>query len=410
MAGRYRFEASGAQSTRGDETNETESAAPILHGGPFYRLQQAAGLMDADNPRTARRAVLFALVSWLPLVILAGAQGLAISGGPERAMLLDFSAHARYLLAVPLLIVVEVAANRRFVIMADYLIASGIIAESERRRFADIISDTQRLRDSRVAALIFLLLAYTTSVLSTFYIVKFYPNTWLATGTVGARALSWAGFWQIAVSLPLFQFLVYSSLWTWFAWLIYLWRLSRLKLRLTPTHQDRAGGLNVLGDSSYVIAIFVFAAGSVVAAVWAEQIVFYGASIGDFNKPFIAYLALAILFSFGPLLFFTGKLNRLRLSGLRDYGALVSRQAQHIEDKWIKNGGPQSEPILDGRDIASLKDMNESYKVVSSMKLVPLEFRAIVVIAVAALIPMFPLILMEFPLKQILKTLLGVVF
>lgn len=121
-------------------------------------------------------------------------------------------------------------------------------------------------------------------------------------------------------------------------------------------------------------------------------------------------LLLAIMFSFGPLLFFTGKLNRLRLSGLRDYGALVSRQAHHFEDKWIKSGGPQSEPILDGRDIASLKDMNESYKVVSSMKLVPLEFRAIVVIAVAALIPMFPLILMEFPLKQILKTLLGVVF
>jgi hypothetical protein len=388
----------------------TWGAETVLSAGPFNRLQAAVGLMDADNPRTVVRATLFALVSWLPLVILAGVQGGALDGGPEQAMLLDFPSHARFLLAVPLFIVGEVAADRRFLITADYLVASDIVADSERRRYAGIISDTRRLRDSRMAALFLLLLAYATSAFATYYSVKLHPVTWRAAGGAGSGTLSWAAFWEVAVSLPLFQFLFYSSLWTWFVWFIYLWRLSRLRLRLAPTHQDGAGGLNILGDSSYVIAIFVFAIGTVVGSIWAGQIIFYGASVGDFHKYFIVYLLLALSFSFGPLLVFSGTLNRLRLSGLRDYGALASRQAHLFHDKWVKSAGPEGKSILGNPDIGSLCDMNNSYKAVSKMKLVPLDLKSVAVIAIAALIPMVPLILMEFPLKEVLKTLVGVVF
>jgi hypothetical protein len=325
-------------------------------------------------------------------------------------MLLDFSSHARFLIAVPLFIVGEVAADKRFSITADYLVASGIVADSDRRRYADIISDTRRLRDSRMAALFLLLLAYTTSALAIFYSLKFDPLTWRAVETAGGRTLSAAGVWEVALSLPLFQFLFYSSLWTWLVWFIYLWRLSRLKLCLAPAHQDGAGGLNILGDSSYVISIFVFAIGSVVASLWARQIVFYGASVRNFQKSFIVYLLLALLFSFGPLLVFSGKLNRLRLSGLRDYGTLASRLAHLFDDKWIKSAPAEGESILGNRDIGSLCDMNNSYMAVGKMKPVPSDLRSVAVIAIAALIPMVPLILMEFPLKEVLKTLVGVVF
>jgi hypothetical protein len=346
-------------------------------------------------------------VSWLPLVILAGGQGLALDSEPGRSMLLDFPIHARFLLAVPLFILGEAAADKRFLIVADYLVASRIVADSERRRYAGIIFDARRLRDSRMAELFLLLLAYATSALATFYIMKSHPFTWRA---AEAGTLSLAALWEVGISLPLFQFLLYSSLWTWVVWAIYLWRLSRLKLRLSPTHQDGAGGLNILGDASYVIAIFVFAIGSVVSSVWAGQIVFYGASVRDFEKSFIVYLLLALLLSFGPLLVFTGKLNRLRLSGLRDYGALASRQAHLFDDKWIRSAGPEGQSILGHHDMGSLCDMNNSYRAVSKIKLVPLDLRSIVVIAGAALIPMAPLILMKLPLKEVLKTLAGFVF
>lgn len=355
------------------------------------------------------RAVIFALISWLPLVILAGTQGLVLGAGPERSLLMDFSTHARFLVAIPLLVVGEVVADKGFLMTVDYFGASGIIANREWQSYAGIISGAQRLRGSRLAAVILLLLAYATSVIAIFYTVKAQPLTWLVSGAAGERTLSWAGLWDVAVSLPLFQFLVYSSLWAWLIWLIYLWRLSRLNLRLTPTHPDEAGGLFILGDSSNAIAVFVFAIGSVVASVWAERIVYYGASVLDFRMLFIAYLLLAILFTFGPLLVFTPRLNRLRIQGLRDYGALASRNAQLFDEKWIKDAGA-GESILGAHDVSSLADLNMSYGVVNNIKLFPLGWRSIATIAVAALIPMTPLILMEFPLTEILKALVGVIF
>lgn len=366
--------------------------------------------MDADNPRTARRAILFALIAWLPLVALAVVQGLAINENADRSVLKDFSAYARFLVAIPLLIVGEAVADRRFLMMTDYFAASGIIAGPERQAYADIISDARRLRDSWIVELLLLLLAFASSALSVYGTVKLQPFTWLVAGAAGAGTLSWAGFWEAAVSLPLFQFLVYRSLWTWFIWLIYLWRLSRINLHLSPTHPDGAGGLIILSDSSYAIAIFVFAIGSVISSVWAEQIVYYGASVRNFHTLFIAYLLLALLFSFGPLLIFTGKLSRLRLLGLRDYGALASRHAQLFGEKWMKNAGAASASILGSPDISSLGDLKISYEVVSRMKFLPIGLRSIAIIAAAALIPMAPLILMEFPLTEILKAMAGVIF
>jgi hypothetical protein len=397
------------RSTLNERAFPMSDASSILRRGPFYRLQQAIGLIDADNPRAMRRAVAFALVSWLPLVILAGVQGFALHHILERSVLKDFSTHARFLVAVPLLISGEAAADRRFLVMTDYFIASGIVADQERQRYEGIISDARRLRDSRVITLFLVLASYATSAIAMFYVVRFQPMSWLVTGAAGERTLSWAGWWEVAVSLPLFQFLVYSSLWAWFIWLIYLWRLSRLRLRLTPTHPDKAGGLYILGDLSNAMAIFVFAIGSVVASVWAEQIVYYGASVLDFHRLFIAYLLLSMLFAFGPLLVFIPKLNSLRTDGLRAYGALASRNAQLFNEKWIKSA-VAGKSILGVQDVSSLADLNISYDVVNEMRFCPIGWRSIAMITAAALIPMLPLILMEFPLAEILKAFAGIVF
>lgn len=387
-----------------------EPSFSLARDGPFYRLQRAAGLMDDVNPRTARRAVLFALISWVPLVALAGIQGLAINDGPERSVLMDFSTYARFLVAVPLLILDEAVADKRFSMITDYFIASGIVAGSERQAYAGMVSDLRRLRDSWVTELVLALLAFAGAAIAVYYTLRVQPSSWLVIGDTEAGTLSWAGWWNVLVSLPLFQFLVYHSLWTWIVWLLYLWRLSRLRLHLAPTHPDQAGGLIILGDSPYAIAIFIFAIGSVVSSVWAEQIVYYGAAVWDFNKLFIAYLLIALAFSFGPLLIFTGKLNRLRLRGVRNYGRLASCQTQLFEEKWIRNAGATDESILNTPDVSALADLKLSYETINNIKFLPMGWTSIVIIGAATLIPMLPLILIEFPMAEILKALAGVVF
>ncbi len=39
----------------------------IVEGGPLHRIQLRLGLMKQRAPQIARRAVIFALVAWLPL-------------------------------------------------------------------------------------------------------------------------------------------------------------------------------------------------------------------------------------------------------------------------------------------------------------------------------------------------------
>jgi len=405
-------EASGARPDQLDEP--ADMAVPgssLMRTGPFNWFQRTLQLGDADDPRTPSRAFLFAIVSWLPLVALAGVQGLAINDDPRKSLLLDFTVYARFLLAIPLFIFGESIAYRRYTMIVNYFEDSGIIAGSERQAYGDLLSYTRGLRGSRVTEIVWVILAYAVAAFTVFYRASSEPSTWLV--AAGPRLLSWAGAWYAAVSLPLFQFLFFRSIWTWFIWVLFLWRLSRFNLRLTPTHPDLAGGLNILGDSPYAIAVFVFAIGSVLSSALVMQIVYVGASVVSYKKVFIVFLLLAILISFGPLLIFTRKLDRLRQQGLRDYGTLASRQTQLFDEKWIRRAGVTEDIVevpLGSPDISSLSGLKSSYETVKRMKFIPFGMRALAVLAVAALIPAVPLILIEFPLQEILKAIAGFIF
>jgi hypothetical protein len=380
----------------------------LMRSGPFHRFQQSLHLEDPLHPRTARRTFLFALVSWLPLAALAAVQGLAISDDPRRSLLLDFTVYARFLVAVPLFIIGESVADSRYSMIVNYLLNSGIVTGSERQAYDDLLSSTRRLRDSRAAEILWVVLAYAGALLSVFYHATSDQSTWLVNGAAGPIPLSWAGVWYAAVSLPLFQFLLYRTFWSWLIWVRFLWRLSRLRLRLTPTHPDLAGGLNLLGDSPYAIAVFVFAIGAVLSAALIMQVSYEKASVVVYHNVFIVYLLLAMMISFCPLLVFVGKLDRLRQRGLRDYGTLANRHAQLFDEKWINKAGVTEDIVeipLGSPDTSSISGIKGSYETVKRMRFFPFGVRALVVLAAAALIPMIPLMLMEFPLQKILKTI-----
>jgi hypothetical protein len=400
-------EAPDAQSAQWDEPDEPVDSS-LMRSGPFHRFQQTLRLEDPLNPKTVRRTFLFAFFSWAPLVALAAVQGLALNDDPRRSLLMDFTVYARFLVAVPLFILGESVADRRHSMILNYFLRSGIVAGSERQAYDDMLSSTRRLQDSWVAEIFWGGLAYAGAVFSVFYSAMPEQSTWLVDGVTGQVPLSWAGCWYAAVSLPLFQFLLYRSVWSWFIWVLFLWRLSRLRLRLTPAHPDLAGGLNILADSPYAIAVFVFAIGTVLSAALAMQISYERASVVSYNKVFIVYLLIALLISVGPMLVFTRKLNRLRLRGLRDYGALASQQAQRFDEKWIMRAGVIEDMVEippGSPDVSSLSGLKTSYETVKRMKFFPFEVRALVILAAAALVPMVPLILMQVPLREILRAI-----
>jgi hypothetical protein len=166
----------------------------------------------------------------------------------------------------------------------------------------------------------------------------------------------------------------------------------------------------MLGDSPYAIAVFVFAIGAVLSAALIMQISHEGASVVIYHNVFIVYLLLAMMISFGPLMVFIGKLDGLRQEGLRDYGTLANRHAQLFDEKWI-NAAEVTEDIVEiplgSPDTSSISGLKGSYETVKRMRFFPFGLRALVVLVAAALMPMIPLILMEFPLQKILRAIAG---
>ena len=79
----------------------------LVAGGPTHRLQQRLGLITPESPHFARRAVLSMLLTWVPLLVLSAAQGLATGHDVRIPFLYDFAAYARFLAAIPLLILAE---------------------------------------------------------------------------------------------------------------------------------------------------------------------------------------------------------------------------------------------------------------------------------------------------------------
>src|SRR5215469_12423108 len=127
----------------------------VVEGGPLDRLQLRLGLIELQQPLIVRRALVFSLLAWLPLLILSAFQGTLLKN-VKIPFLYDPSAHIRFLLSVPLLIVAEVVIGPRIVAATSHFITSGLIPEERYQEFDVAIVDTIRGRDSTVAEVILL--------------------------------------------------------------------------------------------------------------------------------------------------------------------------------------------------------------------------------------------------------------
>lgn len=376
----------------------------IIRSGFFYRLQLYLKLINENDRRVAARAVIFAAIAWLPLVLFSGIQGQAIHDDPHRSLLLDYSVYGRLLIAVPLFVIAENVVDDRYVIITSYFSNSGIVTDRERYAFLDIFSFIRKLIDSVWAELTLLLLAYIISFLSFFYSITNNPGSWRTTVT---GDVSLAGWWALLVGLPLFQFLLYRWIWRLFIWCVFLWRLSHLDLRLISTHPDSAGGLGILAESIYAFTPTIFALSAALASEWGRRVIHGGIAVTEFHRPLIIFLIIMVLIPVVPLMIFTGRLVRLKLHGLHDYGVLANKHSLMFDEKWIRQMEDNIPEVLGAPDISSLADLGGSFQTIRQVKFVPFTVRHLAVIVIAAGIPMIPLILIEVPFKEIIIKVAG---
>jgi hypothetical protein len=378
----------------------------LFPGGPFDRLQGVLRLERPGRPGTIRRAIVFGMITWLPLLALAITQDLALGPQPKQSLLLDFFSYARFLLAVPLLILAETFCSKWLALVVRQFVLTGVVREADLPRFNRSIESALRLIDASVVELALLILAYAGAISSAMTNLNLGIETWAVREFQGRYVLSLAGWWCAAVSLPVYYFIASRWLWRIFLWGRFLLQVARMNIRVIPSHPDLSGGLAFVGDSPAAFALPVFAFGCVLAGRLANEIVYAGKELLSFKLIIIAFLLLELVLFAGPIIVFSGPLSRAKRKGVLEYEGLVSILAQRFEKKWIEGGAVVDERALGEPDFSALADFSQCVATTRKMNPVPFKIMGVAPLILAALAPLLPVVAIEIPLAEVLKALL----
>jgi hypothetical protein len=349
---------------------------------------------------TWRAALATVLVTWAPLAVLAAIEGHALAGAPGQSLLLDFEAHARYLVAAPLFLVAASLYLPELASTVRAFLDSGLIAERDLSRYDALCASTRRLLNSRIMEAGILLVTYLIAAGAS-PTLSADGATW---GTTADGRLLWAGWWRLLVSQPLFIGLWLIWLWRLLLWVRFLGTVARLDLRLVASHPDRLGGLRFVLIPLRGFSILAFALGAVAAGTVGEAVIVDGQELTQYSL-FVGLQTLTVIVAFaGPLLLLSRPLQRLKDQGIVEYGRLASRLGRRFEARWIRSGDPHVPPeVLSAPDFSATVD---SYGIVAGARdinLMVLDVRHVVMMAAATLLPYAPVVLAVMPLDQVLE-------
>ena len=100
------------------------------------------------------------LITWLPLLLLSAWEGRAWWGDVEVPFLLNAEVHARFLLALPLLVLAELSVHLRMRRVVAQFLARDLVAVPDHPRVYAAIAAAMRLRNSLAAELLLIALIY----------------------------------------------------------------------------------------------------------------------------------------------------------------------------------------------------------------------------------------------------------
>jgi hypothetical protein len=371
--------------------------------GPYNRIQAYLGLIRRDALRVGHRALLAGLVAWVPLVVLTAAQGLLVRSDPRESFLLDLSAHTRYLVALPLLIIAEAVAVRGLSSIALHFWKAGLIPKANRPGYEALLASTRSLLASTPVELAILLLAYGLTLVLGPVLYPRTASTWLAPSELGLHRMSLAGWWRVLVSQPLFLVALLAWVWRLILWARFLRGTAKLDLRIVPAHPDLAGGLGFTGTSIRCFLLLAFALSVPVAGPVAWSMLYGGGRLTDFKFAIGSMMVILILMLVGPLLLLGPSLLRARTRGIFEYGALAESLGRRFEQRWIRSGTEVDPEALAAPDFSATTDLYSIAANVHAMRLVPVELKQIIPLIGVILLPFVPVVLIVLPLDEMVK-------
>ena len=369
---------------------------------PETGVEKALHLGTPVDGRAGRRALIAAIIAWVPLALLAALDGHAVGGDPHQALLLDFIAYSRYLLAVPLLLLSEGTQLPQLARILHHFVRAGYIVGDDVDRMERLVTTTRKVIRWRWTGLGLIALAF----IGTLYFSPpaYAPEhlTWTARGTGTGRSLSPAGWWRLLVSQPMFLALIGMLLVRQVMWIRILWVVSNMRLQLVSSHPDGVGGLRFVTTALPASLISAVAVGAIVAGNVAQALIVEGAAPFDYRYFPPGAVALTLAINAGPIMAFLRPLWRLRLEAPFTYGELASGVGRAFEQRWLPKAATIDSEALGVPDFSATTDLFSVVAVTSETGASLMRLRTLLTLAICTLLPFVPVIFVVLPFDQIL--------
>lgn len=393
------------------ETSAGSAAVPedfsLVLGGPLYQLLLKTRLASPMLGLLHRRMLVIPALAWLPLLVLTLMEGHAL-GGVSVPFLSDLEAYARFLVAIPMLLLAELVVHQRLREIIRQFRERSMLPAQSMPRFEQAIASAMRLRNSTTVEIVLLVAVFLVGPWAWRNGLALQTDTWYADVRDGGGIdPTLAGWWFMYVSAPMFQFLLLRWYFRLAIWWRFLWQVSRLPLELKAVHPDRAGGLGFLGESVYGFMPVLFAQGVVVSGLIASRVLMGTRSVIEFRGEISVLVTALIAEVLIPMLFFTPDLIAARRDGIRKFGALAMAYARDFERKWLDGNEPAGEPLLGSADVQSLADLAGSNDIVHGMRPVPFDMLTTIRLIVVCSAPFFPLVLTAIPFGELMRRLVA---
>ncbi|TQF15994.1 hypothetical protein FJV41_10505 [Myxococcus llanfairpwllgwyngyllgogerychwyrndrobwllllantysiliogogogochensis] len=357
----------------------------LVRGGLFFELERGLRIIRPPGFSAVRAALVITLVSWAPLVLLSLLEGL----GSTRLLFSELQVHAELLLSLPVFAAVDPYIDGRVGVAARQFLRANLVEEKDRASYDAMARSLTHWRDAPAVELVLLGIVIALALVST-------PDPareWFFVSDPAPRP-SLAGGWYQCVSQPLVRFLAFRWAWRAVVWGVFLLRVSRLRLRLVPTHPDLSGGLGFLAICQASFAPVVFAVAVAVAAYsYRTNAAAITEAPLDYVMPQVLFAVLAIICVFAPLGFFSHQLVRAKRQGDPWFSAVAAHHSREFEDRWFRRK-PDEDP-LGAPDFSSLADLGSSFMVARRMKLLPWDQRSLLAVATAAVAPLAILLVLD---------------
>ncbi|NVI97460.1 hypothetical protein HV824_04905 [Myxococcus sp. AM009] len=372
------------------DPHSTIAEFSLVKGGLLFETERRLRRGPRKRHDLVWRALAFSAIGWLPLLLFTLPSG----GATVNSLFMELQVHAQLLIALPVLLVAEPYIDCRLSAAVRQFLNSNLVATDGLQTFEEDARRVMRWRDSYVVEALLLILAYALTFIA--------PADASRSWTLSGDGYSMAGWWNLAVSQPLFRFLALRWIWRGVVWSAFLLRVSRLPLTLVPTHPDLMGGLGFLPlcQASFSPVVFSLA---VVVAAYTSRVEPKGLSANPvaYVIPLMVIAAGAVVLVFAPMSFFVPQLVRAKRLGDEAFSKVASKHSRQFEHKWFRRG-PEPE-LLGAPEMSSLADIGTAFTLARKMRLFPWDLLALQAVVGSALAPLVLLLVVDRQFLAVLK-------